>query len=112
MPIDHTELKTRLMAETEAEIDEWLASEAVHEKMKLSEIEDEIEKFYTRTRERILKAMVEVQVAEVEKCPHCGGKLRRKGTKRKQMVTTQGQTDLEREYYYCPTCQQGIFPPG
>lgn len=71
MRIDRSELKTRLMAETEVEIDEWLASEAVHEKMKLSEIEDEIEKFHTRTRERILKAMVDVQEAEIEKCPQC-----------------------------------------
>ena len=111
MTIDRTELKARLMAETEAEIDEWLASETVHEKMKLSEIEDEIEKISTRTRERILQAMVDVQVAEIKKCPHCGSQLRGKGPKRKQMVTTQGQTTLERTYYYCPKCQQGIFPP-
>jgi uncharacterized protein with PIN domain len=111
MPIDQAELKVRLMAETEAEIDEWLASEAVHEKMKLSEIEDEIEKLYARTRERILKAMVEVQVAELEQCGECGGKLRRKGHKIKQMLTTQGQTQIERAYYYCPTCQHGFFPP-
>jgi uncharacterized protein with PIN domain len=111
MPIDRTKLKARLLAETEAEIDEWLASETIHETMKLSEIEDEIENFHARTRERILKAMVDIQQAEIEKCPHCGGKLRRKGIKHKQMVTTQGQTEIAREYYYCPQCKQGIFPP-
>ena len=93
MTIERTQLKARLMAETEVEIDEWLVSAAVHGKMKLSEIEDEIEKFYVRTRARLLKTMVDVQTAEIEKCSHCGGERRRKGTKYKQMVTTQGQTE-------------------
>jgi len=46
-------------------------------------------------------------------CPGCGKPLEKKGKKKRRLQTRGGQeVELEREYGECPTCGQGIFPPG
>jgi YgiT-type zinc finger domain-containing protein len=46
-------------------------------------------------------------------CAQCGKELEKKGKKKRQMQTRGGQEiELEREYGVCPSCGQGIFPPG
>jgi YgiT-type zinc finger domain-containing protein len=46
-------------------------------------------------------------------CPECGQPLEKKGKKKRRLQTRGGQeVELEREYGVCPSCGQGIFPPG
>lgn len=45
-------------------------------------------------------------------CPECEGPLQNKGRKRREIVHREGQVQVERNYYYCPTCKRGVFPPG
>lgn len=45
-------------------------------------------------------------------CPECGGALQSKGKKRRGVLHREGEVKIERDYYYCPACKQGIFPPG
>jgi hypothetical protein len=45
-------------------------------------------------------------------CPHCGRVVQNKGRKQRQVLHREGQLRLDREYYYCPACQQGFFPSG
>jgi uncharacterized protein with PIN domain len=45
-------------------------------------------------------------------CPECGGSLQNKGKKKRQVLHREGEVRLERNYYYCPACKQGFFPPG
>ena len=45
-------------------------------------------------------------------CPECEGPLQNKGKKRREIVHREGQVQVERNYYYCPTCKRGFFPPG
>lgn len=45
-------------------------------------------------------------------CPECGGRLENKGKKKKVVLHREGEVRVERDYYYCPVCQHGVFPPG
>ncbi len=45
-------------------------------------------------------------------CEACGGQVQNKGKKRREVLHREGTVQLERNYYYCPSCQRGFFPPG
>lgn len=47
-----------------------------------------------------------------EECPVCGEKVEAKGEKRRGILHREGEAYIEREHYYCPHCEGGIFPPG
>ena len=51
---------------------------------------------------------VEVDVS----CPACGGRAQNKGKKKKVILHRENAVEVNREYYYCPSCKQGFFPPG
>ena len=57
--------------------------------------------------------VAEAGEAEVEVCcPECGGRVENKGKKKKTVQHREGTVEVNREYYYCPSCKQGFFPPG
>ena len=45
-------------------------------------------------------------------CPDCGGVMIYKGAPKRAVVHPEGETSLERAYYYCDQCESGFFPPG
>jgi ribosomal protein S27AE len=46
------------------------------------------------------------------KCPECGGAMRYGGQPGKTMVSKAGEIRYQRDYYHCPGCGAGLFPPG
>jgi YgiT-type zinc finger domain-containing protein len=46
-------------------------------------------------------------------CPECGAKMQRRGEAERQLQGVGGQNlHLKRDYWVCPACGAGIFPPG
>ncbi|MCB0165710.1 MAG: hypothetical protein KDI79_15875 [Anaerolineae bacterium] len=45
-------------------------------------------------------------------CPDCGQAMSYKGKSSRDVTHLEGELALERAYYYCATCEGGIFPPG
>jgi hypothetical protein len=46
-------------------------------------------------------------------CEQCGQALKYKGELDRDIEHySEGETELNRSYYYCPRCEAGIFPPG
>jgi uncharacterized protein with PIN domain len=82
----------------------------------LTQIEDEIlalrEQLSRCMLESVLAAQEATQPAQGETCPRCGQPLRFKGRRTVQVESRVGAAELERGYYHCPECGQGIFPPG
>jgi hypothetical protein len=52
-------------------------------------------------------------VVEGRVCERCGQPMTYKGEpKREVQHYLEGESTLERAYYYCDHCQRGLFPPG
>jgi uncharacterized protein with PIN domain len=108
-------LKEELMAELEAVVEQLLAEQGKAGALTLSEIEEVVLAAGKEIQTRLTKRLVEVNAEGEQKpgaCPVCGGKLKHKGYREKDVVTQTGEVRVKRAYYYCETCRKGIFPPG
>jgi len=52
------------------------------------------------------------EVLEGLACPECGEPMIYKGRPKREVAHLEGETGLERAYYYCAQCENGLFPPG
>jgi len=110
------ELKAYLMAQAEAMIDAVLARKPNTEDITLSDIEQLAIGGGRAFREAVLRSLAEdssrSERREAVCCPECGRAMHYKGKRNKDVVTEAGELRVERDYYYCPACQHGLFPPG
>lgn len=112
-------VRQRLLAEAQAAMEELLSEEVIEGlqrgQISLAAIESQALALGRAAGERLTQQMLEV-VSEGQQpmtiCPHCGGRLRNKGRKTRQVVTQSGTQTVQRVYYYCCGCKQGYFPPG
>jgi hypothetical protein len=94
-----------------------LISEALaraNKPLTLSEIEEIALSVRAQVGEAVTQVLVEHQAAPSVPgpvCEECGAEMHYKGLKKRRLVTRSGEVDWERPYYYCPTCQRGLFPP-
>ncbi len=118
MKQEKTKAEWRKMSEEVIKgMSEWREQNA---KATFREIEEEIDKRLSALRARMLQdtAMNSLSASwkgatQEVKCPQCGTGLRKKGKKKRQLQTQEGQSiELEREYGICPKCGHGLFPPG
>jgi hypothetical protein len=117
-PMNETlaDLKAELMTEAEGLIDELVAWTSDTPRPTLTQIEDIILKLRQRLSERMALAVIAAQ-ATVRPvpgpgCPTCGREMHYKDMKANTVESRVGVLPLERGYYYCATCQSGLFPPG
>ena len=110
------EKRVRLIAKVEQLIDEFLAWEESHPRADLTQIEDISLKLRKELGREIAQVAVEGQAVRTPvpgpQCPRCGKEMRYKGEKRNHIESRVGGLEMERGYYYCPACKQGLLPPG
>lgn len=110
------EKKARLMARLEKTADELLDWEEQNPRPTLTQIEDVV----LALRKQMGKEMAEEVIERMEakalvpgpRCPKCGKEMRDKGQREKDIESRAGELSLERGYYACPDCDEGVFPPG
>lgn len=112
MPTNRDDLKAKLLAQAEAAIDKMLSDERLSDQMTMSEIEAVVGASEADFRQRTLEEIIATQQENAKTCPLCGSQLRNKGKRKKRVVTLRGESEIERTYYHCETCQKGYFPPG
>ena len=93
-----------------------------HPKARWREIEAALDERLSRVRARMLQdlalasAMTDLDAvgpAERPQCQTCGVSLEARGQQTRQVTTTHDRTmTLTRDYAACPTCGDGLFPPG
>jgi len=109
-------LRAEFIAEAEELFDEMMAWNDETNEPDLTQIEDIVlklrERFGEQIAQKILQQQEKRQPAEKAICPACGREMESKGLKKNQVETRIGNLKIKRNHYYCPPCQQGIFPPG
>jgi NADH pyrophosphatase NudC (nudix superfamily) len=106
-----------MKAKMEAILDELLAEKENPETITLSEIEQLVRAAGERVKAELTAGLVK-QASEEDRagaapvCAGCGQRMHYKGQKGKYIETETGPVEVKRAYYYCPTCREGIFPPG
>lgn len=84
--------------------------------LSLSQMEETVEALKFELTSLLVESMIEMQGEGLKgpgpKCAGCGGEMYSKGKKRRRVLTSQGEIELERSYHYCEQCRRGIFPPG
>jgi len=108
------EIKAELMRQLEHWVEKAL--EAGESQLSLTEIEDLALGVRQQVGQQLISGLTEQQVeqekAKLPNCATCGKHMHPKGMKRRYVRTRSGEVHLERNYYYCSTCQVGFFPPG
>lgn len=123
-------MRSDVMAEETAGGDWTVESQALNEEVRtwqrshpvatLTEIELAVEAVTAKLQARLVADLAQevgavvTAAADQPVCPACGVRLRRRGKRvRSVVVAHQAQPlRLEREYFVCPACGAGIFPPG
>jgi len=115
MKKNREKLEAEFLAEAKELFDELMAWEDETPEPDLTQIEEIIlklrERFGEQMAQKISEQQEKRQPAEREYSPRCGGKMVNKGAKGNQVESRIGPLKIERDYYYCPACEQGIFPP-
>lgn len=115
MPEPEAKLKAFLVAAAEAAVVKALAERALPAQATLADIERVARSAGQQLEQAVATALAQESAAEVSawpNCPHCGQKMKNKGQRRRRVVTETGEIEVERTYYHCAACGQGIFPPG
>ena len=107
------ELENRLLDQARQAIKQLLAKKDGRRDLTMTEMEDLVGELEIDFRQAALQELVdESQSQNKGLCPHCQGKLRNKGKRRKRLITVRGEIEVDRDYYVCLDCGEGYFPPG
>ena len=109
------QLKSKLLKEAEAAIEQLLEWHEMTSAPDLTTIEDAV----LKVRKQVSQGMAEAVLADQELsqpveecCPSCGMAMQYKGMKKVTVESRVGALEVERGYYYCSHCRRGFFPPG
>lgn len=110
------QIKAEMMKRIEKEIDELLDWREGSDPPTLSQLEEEL----LSTRKGMSQAMLDGMLSGEENqapvkapaCPKCDVVMENKGKRDKVIETRLGTLRMRREYYVCPQCGEGFFPPG
>jgi len=109
-----SEMKADLTKLADEVIDELLDWTADTPEPTLTQIEDIVLRLRQRLSERMALRVIEAQKAvrpvPGPPCPMCGKEMHYKDMKQDGVDSRVGYLPLERGYYYCETCHQGLFP--
>jgi hypothetical protein len=110
-----TEMKAQLLAKAEATIDQFLDWVEQTDRPNLTQIEDAVWGFRRQVGQSMAETALQAQAATHPvpgpRCPTCQREMHYKDAKAKTLTSRVSDLKLHRSYYYCPHCQQGLFPP-
>ena len=110
-----SEVKSELLKKAELLIDELLDWTDESKAPDLTQIEEIVLKLRKQMGEQMALSVIDEQAAKRPspgpQCPQCQREMHYKDVKANTIESRVGALPLERGYYYCQTCQTGLFPP-
>jgi cytochrome c len=108
-------LEQKLLEQAQAAIRKLLDELPPSEAITLSDMENLTGRMGQGLMQQTMQELVASQQPppgdDVE-CQHCHARMSRRGKRKRHLVTVQGEVQIERQYYVCPACRTGRFPPG
>ena len=105
--------KAEFLRAAEAMYEELHAWRDKHLDASFDEIADQV----TPQRRKLVAKLLEQlavqadQRVEAPVCEQCGQAMRYRGTPERAVSHREGDVEMERAYYYCDSCERGLFPP-
>jgi hypothetical protein len=115
MPTEREELEQKLVEQAQQAIRKLLDELPESRAITLSDMEKATGVMGQAIMQQTLQRLVERQLHPTDQeiqCESCHTPMSRRGKRRKRVVTTRGEVEVDRPYYVCPTCGVGRFPPG
>jgi DNA-directed RNA polymerase subunit RPC12/RpoP len=113
--LSRDEMRAELKNEAMAAIDDLLEWEKTQQAAVMVDVEDKVLRLRKRLGQRMAEVVLQgreaVQPEGGVVCPRCRKRMRFKGGKKGTVPSRLGAVRLERGYYHCSDCSQGIFPP-
>lgn len=108
--------RKELLGAAEAAIDELQAWCDAHPGYRLLELEEQARAIRQRLMGEVMSSLVAGRATRGSAgevvCDKCGGRMGDKGEQSRTVGGPEGPVRLRRHYYYCPSCREGLFPPG
>jgi methionyl-tRNA synthetase len=105
--------KAEFLRAAEAMYEELHAWRDKHLDASFDEIADQVA---PQRRKLVAKLLEQLAIkaderVEAPQCEQCGEKMRYRGTPERDVSHREGDVEVERAYYYCDSCERGLFPP-
>lgn len=114
MPTYREELEQKLVEQAQQAIGKLLDELPEAHAITFSEMEKATGVMGQAVMQQTMQRLVERQprpTAQEIRCDRCDTPMSRRGKRKKRVVTTRGEVEVERPYYVCPHCGVGRFPP-
>lgn len=99
------------MAEAAAAYQQIKAWRDEHPDADLKEVERQVRQVRRPLMGALIKELLDTSEARPD-CPSCGKPMTFYGDRGIDVRGLEGDFDLERGYYYCRSCKEGLSPPG
>ena len=108
-------LKREFIEQAGSVFERVLAEDENGARLTLSQIEQKVGELRFELTSKLVESKLKLEVKKQQgpaaKCEGCGREMRDKGLKKRTIITSQGEIEVERSYNHCAHCRQGIFPP-
>ncbi len=113
MANNREELEKQLRAKADEAIRKLLAKLPDKSKLTMTDIENLVGEMGHEVTQGATEAITQREQAEPCEmiCEACQVRMEKRGKRKKRVVTKRGEIELERQYYVCPDCNAGVFPP-
>lgn len=113
MPNNRDELEKQLRAKAEESIRKLLDNLPDKSELTMTDIENLVGEMGHEVTQGATEAIAQHEQAEPCEliCEGCRVRMQKRGKRKKQVVTKRGEIELDRQYYVCPQCGVGVFPP-
>lgn len=114
MPNEREELEKQLRAKAEEAIRKLLKNLPDKSELTMTDIENLVGEMGHEVTQGATEAIAQREQAEPSEmiCEACQVRMQKRGKGKKRVVTKRGEIELDRQYYVCPECNAGVFPPG
>jgi len=115
MPNDKKQIEEALVEQASQAIRKMLSDLPDVTEITLSDMEQLTGEMGKTVMQETIQKLSDTQhneVLEPDMCETCEVKMQRRGKRKKRVLTARGEIEIERQYYVCPVCKTGHFPPG